>query len=878
MSAKWIRSKKWDDRHLTGALLPVKWVLRALSSIWLSVTLLTIVALYGILASVPIGLLALIPTKLVYLFTALVVFAVVCLLPTWIVSRVVLVVGRLVGRGVPTAVRFVIAFVMVLALGTAAVFLWVLLIWPHMNYVEAVENGQVVKRGFRFFSDFVSSYSAVQFRRLPGIEMSELEFYSWWPLSAVLVLFVINLTVATLRRIEFGVPQIGVLTVHSGIITIALGSVFYAANKQEGDMALIAGEPDAEGRPTPGPSRTGFYDNTDSALWATMDRGKGWEVRRIPHVPRYNDYNLGAVPRGGKLPGWIKDFGPLSINLPGPAAFGSQPRAVDPDVQLRVVGYASYARLADDWIQVKSPVDPDGTATAPGLARMRTLVAKASVQNTGEGPTEKVWRLLADNPASRIDTLDLLSVEYTIGMPQERWDDLRSPMKAGAKHGLVVEVPAKGYRAVFDVEPDKAITIGDTGYTLTVRRLEAKPPMPLVTKGYEGAQSSLAVVEIKPPDAPAYQRWVYHRFPEISQDLLSELNERGMPKRRDADPAIRLSYIDASQLQVYVDEQPDGTARALVRFFGQGEARVFTGLKVGDTFQVAPALGMTIGERLENVARVEVPVPVHPDERDKQQIGNHGSAALAVEVSDGKRWAGNVHWLPFTKYIEMAGETERTVTLPDGRRLTMAFGRVFHEFFPPMSLRLADFDMTPYPHSQVPRDYRSDLVVATSWGPEGERGARQELVRKTSLNEPLLVRTPFVGRDDVPQPVRAVVNLIGAGFSLLAPNQYKFSQAGWDQTGWRQSEAMVAAGQLKRPFARFTILGVGNNPGIYIIAAGAVMMSLGIPWAFYLKPWLVKRKKRAIQLQLAKEGKLPKGVVIEGSGGRVGVGAGRGGV
>ncbi|MBY0262519.1 MAG: hypothetical protein K2Q20_09255, partial [Phycisphaerales bacterium] len=96
-------------------------------------------------------------------------------------------------------------------------------------------------------------------------------------------------------------------------------------------------------------------------------------------------------------------------------------------------------------------------------------------------------------------------------------------------------------------------------------------------------------------------------------------------------------------------------------------------------------------------------------------------------------------------------------------------------------------------------------------------------------------------------------------------------------TGWRQSEAMVAAGQLKRPFARFTILGVGNNPGIYIIAAGAVMMSVGIPWAFYLKPWLVRRKKRAIQLQLAKEGKLPKGVVIEGMGGRVGVGAGRGG-
>jgi len=64
--------------------------------------------------------------------------------------------------------------------------------------------------------------------------------------------------------------------------------------------------------------------------------------------------------------------------------------------------------------------------------------------------------------------------------------------------------------------------------------------------------------------------------------------------------------------------------------------------------------------------------------------------------------------------------------------------------------------------------------------------------------------------------------------------------------------AAVAQGRLKRPFARFTILGVGNNPGIYIIATGAVMMSVGIPWAFYVKPWLVRRKKKQIQDQLAR--------------------------
>src|SRR4051812_5470832 len=85
----------------------------------------------------------------------------------------------------------------------------------------------------------------------------------------------------------------------------------------------------------------------------------------------------------------------------------------------------------------------------------------------------------------------------------------------------------------------------------------------------------------------------------------------------------------------------------------------------------------------------------------------------------------------------------------------------------------------------------------------------------------------------------------------MNPNQFKFSQAGWDQQGWQQTQAQTDQGQLKRPFASFTILGVGNNPGIHMIAAGAVLMAIGIPWAFYVKPWLVRREKHRIQQQLA---------------------------
>jgi hypothetical protein len=72
MSAKWVRSKAWDDKHLAGWLWPAKAVLRAFSSIPLAVVLLTFVALYAVLASVPIGLIVLGVTYVFYCVTVLV--------------------------------------------------------------------------------------------------------------------------------------------------------------------------------------------------------------------------------------------------------------------------------------------------------------------------------------------------------------------------------------------------------------------------------------------------------------------------------------------------------------------------------------------------------------------------------------------------------------------------------------------------------------------------------------------------------------------------------------------------------------------------------------------------------------------------------------
>lgn len=858
MSAKWIRSKQWDDRHLTGALWPVKFLVRTFSEIPTAIVLLLLVVIYGIMASIPVGLIAIIPTKLFYGATFLAALCVGAVLPVWLITR------AMRGRGVGKPVRFVTAFVGLALLAALSVAAWQMWVWP------AIRFDPLTGKGVRFFAEFIARYQAVQARRLPGMEMSELEFYSWWPLRVVLLLFVVNLVVATVRRIEFSFPYIGVLMVHTGIVTIALGSVYYAAHKQEGDMILLAGGVDDSGTPAPGPAQPGFYDNTQTALWVTQDPVRGWEQRRLEHVPRYNDYNLDVIGRAEPLPAQAGAFGPLNIQVPQPPHDPAAPGVVDPSLRFRIVGYAAYADLAQQWVPGSGAPGGAGVATRTVEAWITDPNAPATIPK--DRPA-KVWTFLPDVPAERLDSMDVLAVEYTRGMDEKRWTALRAKLPAptahmpAIAHALVVEVPGvgggSGFRAVYPAQPGQQIAVGDTGYTITVREVMDRPPFPIVTKGYQGATSSVAVVSVLPPPAPpvppatavtprpAFERWIYHRFPEIAQDLLNDAasgdGQGGMGGRRAADPGIRIDLVDASMIQVYLDERADGTVRSLVRLPG-AEAVVAEDLKVGESVQVAPSLKLKLAERTENARRVEVPVPVAPEMQDKQRIGNHQASAAAVEVSDASGVLSIV-WVPFTQYLGVGSDGERIVQLGDGKAVRLAFGRVFHEFVPKMSVRLLDFEMTPYPHSDVPQNYASKVLVS---GMFGGGGTPNQMERMTSLNEPLLVRMDFQGRDDLPQPARAVVNGIGRLASLVVPNQYKFSQAGWDQAGWRETAAAVQAGELKRPFARFTILGVGNNPGIYIIAAGAIMMSVGIPWAFYLKPWIMKRRKRKIQEQVAR--------------------------
>ena len=236
LSAKYQRVKQAD----ASLPAPLRWLTRAFSSITLAVVLLSLVAVYGVIASVPIAMLA--KAGLI----ALVVVG---------QGGVAVLAGVLLARrSLRQAQRSRRVAGCLVALGVFAT-----------GVVLSVIGARVASHWASGHPWFRLHRATVVYR-MPGLEMTELEFYSWWPLKLILGLFVLNMVWATIRRIEFRFANVGVLTVHTGIVVVAVGSIFYGTFKVEGDTILW--RTDLGGGPV-----SYFYDQTDPAIFFLDRRG-----------------------------------------------------------------------------------------------------------------------------------------------------------------------------------------------------------------------------------------------------------------------------------------------------------------------------------------------------------------------------------------------------------------------------------------------------------------------------------------------------------------------------------------------------------------------------------------------------------------------------
>jgi cytochrome c-type biogenesis protein CcsB len=105
-----------------------------------------------------------------------------------------------------------------------------------LNLLSSVRLGISLMAAIVIYAAIGSAWPA--FRQ--AFELTEFQFFNHWLFFALIALLCTSVTVVTLRRIHFDVKNLGVLTVHAGVLVLCAGAVVYFSQRIEGDVLLSA--------------------------------------------------------------------------------------------------------------------------------------------------------------------------------------------------------------------------------------------------------------------------------------------------------------------------------------------------------------------------------------------------------------------------------------------------------------------------------------------------------------------------------------------------------------------------------------------------------------------------------------------------------------
>jgi hypothetical protein len=222
--------------------------------------------------------------------------------------------------------------------------------------------------------------------------------------------------------------------------------------------------------------------------------------------------------------------------------------------------------------------------------------------------------------------------------------------------------------------------------------------------------------------------------------------------------------------------RPDGTR-------WQGKLEVGKPLDVplaGRTVRIVPA---KFYEHAARVFRLPQAAGADGEWRPAPSHGHQmdeGGPALAVRVKAGQ-WTRETY-LPFVAYNDFA--PPQMIDLPGNRVIWLSFSRRSVPL--PATLQILSAEYQTYVASGIPKDYRCQVEVTSGHQP------RSDIL---SLNHPVQV---------------------GA---------FQFSQNSWGGDPRRTTQIW---------------LGAASRPGLPAVWAGCILICLGLPLAFYLKPLLMR--------------------------------------
>lgn len=750
------------------------------------------------------------------------------------------------------------------------------------------------------------------------IEMSEFQWFHWWPFDLMIALFCINLTVATIRRIPFNVLTLGVWTIHAGLIILAIGSVVYFTLKREGDTpvprrqvivnldgveptSLVASPGNATIVGDGANQRTiriqqitpdwellsgddagkyaykvtvGVYDRNDDLLFmrelldgypqytedlvrdmsgaqpfvrsvnvndgqrlvdesialsldtvsvdhfwlmesrALYVREKGsteWIERPVPWMPLFQDH---LESHDNVWPS-TDAYAPLPELKPAGVTVKADVEADPlPDVNIEIRDYLRYAVLQPRRLR-------GGDTLAPGLR----------IQMTGADGRPRPFELAALDASQPSPDAGAIEASRALqGGIRFLWapDEALAQRLLNPRSAAIVERTGDaetriGIDAIAQADPGLAYRpVAGTPYSWRVQSFQ---------DGLEigGRVSSVAIIdvrrELEDGSVEEFTRWVFDD-PALTRDVPDGemLSDHTVG---DWDRTLDLTYQPGDGVAIRFVAGPDvETLRVSI-------PQRNGGVQINDVLgrqQVVVSEQISIFvDEYEAFTREETRPLVIPEPQRDRDIGMMASM-VRVEIPGPVAGGPPVFeaWLPYHRYIfDRPEEAIRRFryeptefTMPDGRVMEIAFSRQREPLDNPVRLddfeivsRIGGFDDTT---SSI-RDWQS---VVRFDEPESDESSAWTDPVTVSVNNP------------------------------KPSGQYWFFQAQWDPPDRNpRFEGDPGSNGLN-----YTVLGVGNRHGVYIQLWGTVITCIGMGYAFYVKPWIKRRRAAAVHASLATAG------------------------
>ncbi len=707
------------------------------------------------------------------------------------------------------------------------------------------------------------------FRQQPLLEMTEFEWFHWWPFDLLTALVVANLAIITIRHIPLRWEKAGVWIIHAGTITLILGSYTYFSQKVEGDTLVfrrsIAISPPGVGKThrliaLPGSETTiathdgdwSFAIQSTSTNWPLLSEGHEGQTAYAVNVlvtppdgeafirqllDNYPQFTEDIIPSKGRA---IKSLGTRLVNDRLGMTLGFAPQ--------------STFHIKDTWalhVREKGAIKWQQIPLA-GLPRYHEHVDDAgsifAVHKIESKPIDipVPENAVSGEPHALVNENARITAYLPYATMQSQWVEggseinpiarmtITGPDGASQSATLVAldpaqsQLPGRAGALVYLKDPTQIEAISSSPEAeLILQLIEEELQFSIPLNGTTVVGSEGAFTKIENTDYA-------YRIANFQDNLSTEAGLLSIAMVDVQSPKGQFRRMVASNDSMTRDLSADGitTDKALldnnlnmayrpaaspvvlvaslgveprILLHNRDGRFVDRTISVGESVEIHAGLRLTLEAYFERGIAKTRPFVVPPWSRER----NMGVLKSMIRLSTGTANARREEWIPFSQFAFEDGQHVYGGRFPwSPITVICQDGREVEVLF--------SREKRPLPFA-VSLD-RFELQTHIG-GFSGNANTIRDYVSHITFNEDESWSTP-------------------TEVSVNDPTQYRdywFFQATWDPP----PQGIPGSGM------NYTGLGVGNREGVYVQLFGSCLMVLGMIVTFYVKPLLYVRRKRA---------------------------------